>query len=260
MDRILIVEENKALANLLSKKISDSLDYAVDIAYSFNEAKLFLRQYQYFLTLISVSSSTPIDGGAVDYALAKGQKVIVLSTNMDKDFREKTLQKNILDYVRNSGAEDIRYVIQSVQRLKKNKEHRVLLVDDSLVIRKQMQTLLQNLNFKVIAVAHGEEALGMLKTHDDFSLVITDYNMPVMDGLELTKEIRAMHDKKRLPIIVLSSDNDDSTIAQFLKKGANDYIKKPFSKEEFSCRINNSIETLEYIKLITDYEVKFDDL
>ena len=137
---------------------------------------------------------------------------------------------------------------------------KILLVDDSMVIRKQMQTLLENMFFKVMAVAHGEEALVILKSIDDFTLVLTDYNMPVMDGLELTKEIRKMKNKQQLSIVALSSDNEDDTIAMFLKNGANDYIKKPFSKEEFSCRINNSVEAMENIQLISDYEVRFDDL
>jgi diguanylate cyclase (GGDEF)-like protein len=76
--------------------------------------------------------------------------------------------------------------------------------------------------------------------------------MPVMDGLTLTKEIRKIHDKNELSIIALSGNSDDEVTALFLKSGANDYITKPFSKEEFSCRINNSIEALENIQYITN--------
>ena len=259
-NRILIVEDNKTLANLIAKTIRDSLEYEVDTAYSLQEAKLFLHKYNYFTTLLDINLPDAPHGEVVDYVLSRGQKVIVLSGNIDHDFREKMLQKNIIDYVNKGGIEDIKYIVQSLQRLEKNKNHKILLVDDSMVVRKQMQNMLENLFFHVIAVAHGEEALGMLNTYDDISLVITDYNMPVMDGLELTQEIRKIYDKKRLPIMALSSDNDAATLAMFLKKGANDYIKKPFSKEEFSCRINNTIESLEYINMLTDYDVSFDDL
>jgi len=259
-NRILVVEDNKTLANLIAKKIGDSLDYHVDIAYSLQETKLFLHKYSYFTTLLDINLPDAPNGEVVDYVLSKEQKAIVLSGNIDKDFREQMLKKNIIDYVNKSGVEDIKYIIQSLQRLEKNKNHKILIVDDSMVVRKQMQALLENMYFQVIAVAHGEEALGMLKTYDDLSLVLTDYNMPVMDGLELTQEIRKIHDKKRLPVIALSGDNDSATLAMFLKKGANDYIKKPFSKEEFSCRINNTLESLEYIQMLTTYDVSFDDL
>jgi diguanylate cyclase (GGDEF)-like protein len=144
-------------------------------------------------------------------------------------------------------------MIQSIQRLEKNQKHKVLLVDDSMVFRKTMKSMLENLFYNVITVAHGEEALGMLNTHPDISLVITDYNMPVMNGLELTHEIRKKHNKSQLCVIAISSNSDEDINALFLKQGANDFITKPFSKEEFSCRVNNSIEALENIQFITNH-------
>ena len=260
MNRILIVEDNKTLAKLIAKKISDALEYEVDVAYSMGEAKLFLHKYEYFVTLLDMNLPDAPDGEIVDYVLSKNQKVIVLSANADKEFREKILKKNIIDYVNKGGVNDINYIIQTLKRLEKNQEHKILVVDDSMVVRKEIQRFLNNMYFKVIAVAHGEEALGMLKTYDDISLVLTDYNMPVMNGLELTHEIRKMYSKKHLSIIALSGSSDEDIIALFLKQGANDFIKKPFSKEEFSCRINNAVEAMENIQIISDYEVKFDDL
>ncbi len=253
MKRILIVEDNKTLAKLIAKKISTSLEYEVDIAYKLSEAKLFLKKYKYFVTLLDINLPDAPNGEVVDYVLSKGQHAIVLSGNIDKDFRKKILQKNIIDYVNKGGVDDINFIIQTIQRLQKNQEHKVLLVDDSMVFRKTMKGMLENLFYKVITVAHGEEALGMLKTHPDISLVITDYNMPVMNGLELTNEIRKEYNKSELCIIAISSDSDEDINAQFLKYGANDYIKKPFSKEEFSCRVNNSIEALENIQFITNH-------
>jgi len=259
-NRILVVDDNKTLANLIAKQLQTSLSYEIDIAYSLQEAKLFLHKYDYFLTLLDINLPDAPNGEVVDYALSKKQRIIVLSGNIDKTFREEILKKSIIDYVNKGGVADVKYIIQSIQRLEKNKNHNILLVEDSLVVRKQMQALLENMNFHVIAVAHGEEALGMLQTSTQMSLVLTDYNMPVMNGLELTQTIRKTYDKKQLPIIVLSSDNDATTTALFLKQGANDYIKKPFSKEEFSCRIHNTLETFEYIQMLTNYDVSFDDL
>ncbi|MDA3909714.1 MAG: diguanylate cyclase [Sulfurimonas sp.] len=253
MKRILIVEDNKTLAKLLARKIELSLEYEVDIAYKLSEAKLFLKKYTYFLTLLDINLPDAPNGEIVDYVLSKGNRAIVLSANIDKDFRKKMLQKNIIDYVNKSGVDDINYIIQTISRLEKNQKHKVLLVDDSMVFRKTMKNMLENLFYQVIAVAHGEEALSMLNVHPDMSMVITDYNMPVINGLELTHEIRKDYNKTELSIIAISSNNDEEVNALFLKQGANDYIKKPFSKEEFSCRINNSIEALENIQFITNH-------
>jgi len=253
MKRILIVEDNKTLAKLIAKKIESSLKYEVDIAYKLSEAKLFLKRYAYFLTLLDINLPDAPNGEIVDYVLSKGNHVIVLSANIDKEFRKKMLAKNIIDYINKDGVDDISYLVQTIQRLEKNQQHKILLVDDSMVFRKTMKNMLENLFYNVITVAHGEEAVGMLKTHPDISMVVTDYNMPVMNGLELTTEIRKDFNKNEICIIAISSNNDEEVNALFLKQGANDYIKKPFSKEEFSCRINNSIEALENIQFITNH-------
>jgi len=252
-NRILIVEDNKTLAKLIAKKLSSTLEIEVDVAYSMQEAKLFLVRYKYFVTLLDINLPDAPNGEIVDFVLKKGNRVIVLSGNIDKKFRKEMLKKNIIDYVNKGGVNDIHYIIQTIQRLQKNQKHQVLVVDDSMVFRKQLQNMLENMFFQVITVAHGEEALGMLQVKPNISLVLTDYNMPVMDGLELTLAIRETYSKDELCILALSGNDDEEISAMFLKHGANDYIKKPFSKEEFSVRINNSIEALENIQMIMNY-------
>jgi len=251
--KILVVEDNKTLAKLISKKIEAALNFKVDTAYSLKEAKLFLKTYKYFVTLLDINLPDAPNGEVIDYALSKENRAIVLSGNIDKKFRKKILQKNIIDYVNKSGINDINYIIQTIKRLQKNQNHTVLVVDASIVFRQQMKDMLQNLFFKVITVAHGEEAISIMHTRNDITLVLTDYNMPVMDGLVLTSELRKDYSKNEVAILAVSSNKDDEINALFLKNGANDYITKPFSKEEFSCRINNSIEALENIQIITNH-------
>jgi len=252
MQRILIVEDNKTLAKLIAKKIKSEIDMDVDIAYSLQEAKLFLKMYKHFLVLADLNLPDAPNGEIVDYALKKDNKVIVLSGSIDKNLRKTLLSKNIIDYINKGGINDVNYIINIIKRLQKNKEHTILVVDDSMVFRKQIKNMLENLFYKVVTVAHGEEAINLINTNMEISLVLTDYNMPVMDGIELTSTIRKDYTKNELSIIAISSNNDEEINALFLKEGANDYIKKPFSKEEFSCRVNNSIETLENIQIITN--------
>ena len=224
MEKILIVEDNKTLAKLIAKKIKETLKFEVDIAYTLQEAKLFLKAYTYFLTLLDLNLPDAPNGEVVDYVLSKKQRVIVLSGNIDKEFRKKILQKEIIDYVTKNGINDINYILHTIDRLHKNKKHKILLVDDSMVIRSHMKTMLENLFFQVITVAHGEEALAILENHTDVSLIITEYQMPVMNGLDLTFAIRKANTKDDLSIIALSENQDDEISALFLKNGANDYI------------------------------------
>lgn len=252
MERILLVEDNKSLAKLISMKISAQLPFEVDIAYNLQEAKLFTRKYKYFIALLDINLPDAPNGEIVDTILEQKIPAIVLSGNMNKEFRRAMLKKEIIDYIAKGGVEDINFIIATIDRLHKNRQHKVLIVDDSMTFRAQMQKMLKNLFFQVIAVAHGEEALAMLEENPDIRIVLTDYTMPVMNGLELTKAIRKTHPKNDLSILAISSSDDDEVSAMFLKSGATDFIKKPFSKEEFSCRVNNAIEALENIDFITN--------
>ena len=253
MNRILIVEDNKALAKLIAKKMQSELDFEVDIVFNMQEAKLFTKKYQYFVALLDLNLPDAPNGEIVDYALAHNIPSIVLSGNVNKELRKELLQKDIIDYIQKDGVESIDYIISAIMRLYKNQQHKVLIVDDSLVFRKTMQKLIKNMFFQVFTVAHGEEALGILHANPDIKIVITDHFMPVMDGLELTKEIRKIYSKNDLSIITISSNQDEEITALYLKNGANDYIYKPFSKEEFICRLNNTIEALENIEKITNH-------
>lgn len=252
-EKILMVEDNKTLAKLVSKKVALSLNVTIDIAYTMAEAKQLITQYNYFIALLDVNLPDAPNGEIIDFIIEKKIHALVLSGNIDKKFRRQILKKNIIDYVNKGGIEDIDYIIHTIQRLRQNRNHKVLVVDDDRIFCRTTKKMLENLFFKVLIATDGKEAIEILEKHSDISLVLADYIMPGMDGLELTRKIRKKYSKNELSILVLSGYADEETTALFLKHGANDYIKKPFSKEEFSCRINNSIETLENIQTITKY-------
>jgi diguanylate cyclase (GGDEF)-like protein len=88
------------------------------------------------------------------------------------------------------------------------------------------------------------------------SLVLTDYNMPNMDGFELTKQIRSRYRRDEMSIIGLSDQANSFLSAQFIKYGASDFINKPFLNEEFYCRVSQAIETIEHVNQIKDLSNK----
>ena len=90
----------------------------------------------------------------------------------------------------------------------------------------------------------------MLEQHPDVKLLITDYNMPGMDGFEFTKAVRAKFPKNRLAIIGVSAHGGNVLSARFLKSGANDYLTKPFTSEELYCRVTHNVELLEHMEAI----------
>ncbi|MDO5045874.1 GGDEF domain-containing response regulator [Campylobacter sp.] len=252
--RILIVEDNKSLAKLIAKKMEDNVDLGVDIAYSLEEAKGFLKNVNdYFIALLDLNLPDAPNGEVVDYVISKGLPSIVLTGSVDVKTREMFIHKDIVDYVYKGNMDDINYIFNTINRLRRNQQYKVMVIEDSLTFRNNSKKILKSLQFEVFTAAHGEEALSYFQDHPDIKLIITDYRMPVKDGLEVLKEVRKQKDKNSLGVIVMTSPKEEINAAIFLKNGANDFIAKPFEKEELICRINNTIEAMENIERIANF-------
>jgi len=253
IEKILIVEDNKALSKLIAKKISQNTNFEVDVAHSLKEAQVLIgKGSRYFLALLDLNLPDAPDGEVVDYILSKLIPSIVLTANVDIKTRENILKKDVIDYVYKGNMDDVNYIFTLIQRLSKNREYKVMVVDDSITMRNEIKRMLSAQMYKVFSAAHGEEALVYLKDNPDIKLILTDYNMPVIDGFEFTKQVREEYSKVELSIIGITANTDEMISSKFLKIGANDFINKPFTKEELICRVNNSIESLEYIETISD--------
>jgi diguanylate cyclase (GGDEF)-like protein len=252
-ENILIVEDNKALSKLIAKKISKSAHFTVDVAHDMQEAQTLVNKNKnYFVALLDLNLPDAPDGEIVDYVISKKIPSIVLTANIDAKTREQILAKDIIDYVYKGSIDDVNYIFYLIERLLKNRKYKVMVVDDSIVTRNEVKKMLQAQMFQVYAAAHGEEALSYMETNKDIKLILTDFNMPVIDGFELTKTLRETYTKPELSIIAMTSNSEELISSKFLKVGANDFINKPFIKEELMCRVNNSIESLEYIETISD--------
>ncbi len=134
------------------------------------------------------------------------------------------------------------YIIPVINRLIHNKNHLALVVDDSKLACQHVSNLLENQYIKTIQASNGKEALEKLELYTNISLIIVDYRMPEMDGVTLVQEIRETHDKSSVAIIGISGFEDYHITAQFLKAGANDFLRKPFNHEEFYCRIHQVLD------------------
>lgn len=109
----------------------------------------------------------------------------------------------------------------------------ILIVDDSLPMRSVIKRTLKAAGYgssEFLEAANGEEALDLMK-NSWVDLVITDHNMPVMNGLEFIKNIKKDPLSKDIPVVVISTEGSDSKIREFMDSGASGYITKPFTAE-----------------------------
>jgi two-component system chemotaxis response regulator CheY len=112
-----------------------------------------------------------------------------------------------------------------------------LVVDDSPTMRRIISNTLERIGYKSsIEAANGKEALQQLE-NNDVEFIITDWNMPVMNGLEFVTEIRSTDDYKELPILMITTRGMKDDVLQAVHAGVNNYIVKPFTPETLEAKI-----------------------
>lgn len=133
---------------------------------------------------------------------------------------------------------------QQGRDLKKIAPLQVLLVDDDAAQRMLLTMTLERAGYEVLEAENGQEALDVCKSNPDIRLIITDLSMPVMDGFELIKAIRA--DQVRyMYLIVLTSTEDKQSVIRALSLGADDFLCKPALPEELKLRTMSGFRMLQ---------------
>lgn len=119
---------------------------------------------------------------------------------------------------------------------------KALVVDDSRMMRTVEQRALESLGWQVHQAGNGLEALAELSKMDACDLVLADWQMPEMDGLQLVRQIRADPRWASVMIIMVSSNAVMSSIETALEAGANDFVMKPFSVESLKERVTEAFD------------------
>ncbi len=126
------------------------------------------------------------------------------------------------------------------------KSHKILIAEDAPVQGKRLKYFLEKYQYQVDWVTNGKEALDRLKHRNDYSLIISDYKMPIMDGIELLENIKNYGELGRIPFILLTTFNDEDLFLKTLMLGANEFLSKPFRPEELKVRVENMVLLYEY--------------
>ncbi len=120
---------------------------------------------------------------------------------------------------------------------------RVLIVDDDTITRKILGFYLQDSGYETIFASNGLEALEAMATKD-VNLVLTDLNMPYMDGLELISHMREDERLKRVPVLMITTESDEKVKDLALKTGANGYLTKPVTSEMVTREVRRILKEI----------------
>jgi two-component system, chemotaxis family, chemotaxis protein CheY len=118
-------------------------------------------------------------------------------------------------------------------------ESNVLVVDDSAAIRKIMQRVLRQTGLAIKAIheaGDGQEALAVLSA-EKINLVLTDINMPKMDGLQLLAAIKAEPGWRDLPVVMITTEGGEAKVSEAVRLGAAGYVRKPFTADQIKEKL-----------------------
>ncbi len=109
----------------------------------------------------------------------------------------------------------------------------VLVADDSSIVQNLARKIFSQQNYQIVSAKDGKEVIKKFKT-EDIDIILMDINIPIKDGMDCTKEIRAMDDKKKasIPIIAISGNMKNYTLEDFKNAGINEFLQKPLNFDE----------------------------
>ena len=239
MDNILIIEDSITINNIIKKELS-KFDFNLDQVFTLKDAKDFLGKRRYKLIILDLH----LPDGEGSELIANIQsltktKVIILTSTQDNNLREELFEYGILDYI--IKDKNLIYSINEIAKiilsLKIKSKGKILVIDDSKFICKQIKTMLEPRNYLVKSTFNAKDGLNEL-AKNDFELIILDMELPDMHGIKVLELIRRNNRFISLPILVLSGTSTPQIIREVLKNGANDFLRKPFVFEEFILKVD----------------------
>ena len=255
--KILIIEDDKFYAKNLKKTIEYSFEFEVDVVNSKNE--LETKNLKNYDLVISDIFMEEYDEKYIEQILIKKHIPTILITALpDKDLKEKLSKLNIVDFIIKTDSHHFTSIIDKLKILHYLKKHSILIVDDSKTATLINLKLIKKCYpfTQVLTAKDGLQGLEKIKENKNIKLILTDYEMPKMNGMEFIKSIRKTYDIDEKIIIALSSVNEKFISSTLLKVGANDFLHKPFVEEELMCRIDNNIKNAMLIDEIKDMAFK----
>ena len=119
---------------------------------------------------------------------------------------------------------------------------KVIVADDSMLTRKIVVKYLEPLGYSMIQAANGGEVIEFLQSEQSLpDLILMDWNMPVLDGFQVLQMLGKDNRYREIPVIMLTSESDDTNRNQALEAGARGYITKPFTSDDLMQAVNDTL-------------------
>ncbi|MEL0658704.1 diguanylate cyclase [Psychromonas arctica] len=252
MKKILLIEDNPQLLKNKIEELRKNFTYSIDSVENFEQLQEYLaiNKENVFIALLDYFLDGAMEGQSVDLLLEHKIPTIVYTQEYSAEIREILLDKCVFEYLIKKPNSDLLYSTRLIERVYKNSFIKALIVDGSETFRNKLAKNLKQFGLDSLQSSDAKTTLELLKTHADIQLVLIDLDISGdIQGVELVEDIREQFPSTMLGILGITPHGYNSQLSiEFLKKGANDFITKPFVKEQLNLRIMQVLEVLDTIK------------
>jgi len=239
MPRVLLIEESEMLCGVVAKLLDNIKIFEYDIATSYSAAEELLKTSTYDYSITDLIFSDASDGQIIPLLNRHKVAPIIFTTSINEDFIETFEDSNIIDYVLKERYENVKLVVYKLQQLELNKNKLLLVVGKSLTFRYYLRNLLHLHNLSVLQASSPSEALSIVEKNPSIDMILLDECTNEKQSLSFIRTLRRRYQEDAHPIISLTTSNDTLFRSMQFKEGVNDYLLKPFSRDEFYIRIYN---------------------
>jgi PAS domain S-box-containing protein len=236
---ILIVDDSKTINKLLTKEFNKK-NYTTFSAFSLKETREIINKQNIDYLILDINLPDGKGYELFEDLKNTNTKIFILTSQKDSVNRELSFKKGIIDFIIKDTLlyKKIEQIIEMIEKVEKNKNETILVVDDSYVIQEQLKDLLENKNYNVLLASNEKEALDLIiKNPPD--LMLLDIELKKGNGIVfLQRNNNLIISELKIPVIIIGSTIDIFTTRDSYKAGAVDIIKKPFLIEEMNLKID----------------------
>jgi len=244
MSKLLIVEDSIIVQAIFKELLDEIALFSYDFASTYEEAKKLLSARRYEFVVAERVLKDAKHGEIIPLLNKHNLAPIVFTNHVDEDFFDDFEGAQIVEYIQKVKHNNEATVIKRLQQLKRNKQITVVVVSDSIIYSHYLKQNLNLHSFKVFNAKNSEEAYEKIDLHPETALLIVDSNEPYVDPMKVVSYARGSKSADALKIIILSEESNCYTTSALLHAGADDYLIKDFSRDEFYVRVYQNINKL----------------
>lgn len=238
MPRLLIAENSAIVRGVFKKLLDDDGGYDYNLAGTYAEVKVLLETKRYEYAVVDRVLKDAPNGEIIALFNKHNISPLVFTTEIDEHFFEAFEGARIVDYIKKVKYNNITYVLSKLKQLQKNKKISVLIHSESAMYSSYLKENLDIHSFKVFTVNKQEDLYNKIDLHPELSLLILDA-ANISD--QVIEAIRAKRTREDLKILVLVDETNSYQTSSLLSSGADDFLVKQFSRDEFYVRVYQNI-------------------